>query len=117
MKNRASLLRNLTRFDCSVAIQFPFLAHTSAGSQLQTPDGQKRFAFAAVITESGAVIVRVFSDTAGVWSEQQYGCFETWTRAQNFAAVLNESYGIDPMEAQYIVVSASLAVQSSKQQL
>ncbi len=81
----------------------------------QTHTGQ-RSAFAAVTTESGAVVVRVLQDSSGVWPQNEYGCFETWTQAQGFASMLNQAYGIDPVEAQHIVVSASLAAATSGRQ-
>jgi hypothetical protein len=79
-----------------------------------TEAGQ-RFAFTAVMTENGAVVALVLEQTNGIWPQQEYGCFETWTRAQEFATVLNQSYGIDMVEAQQIVISSSLAARSSKQ--
>jgi hypothetical protein len=81
----------------------------------QTHAGQ-RSAFAAVTTENGAVVVRVLQDSSGVWPQNEYGYFETWTQAQGFASMLNQAYGIDPVEAQHIVVSASLAAASSSKQ-
>jgi len=75
----------------------------------------QRFAFIAVMTEHGAVVARVLEQTPGIWPQQEYGCFETWTQAQEFATVLNQSYGIDPIEARHIVIGASLATRSSKQ--
>jgi hypothetical protein len=75
----------------------------------------ERFAFTAAITESGAEVVRVVADTSALWPQQEYGCFETWTEAQDFATVLNQTYGIDPIEAQHIVVSANLALRSSNE--
>lgn len=77
---------------------------------------RQRSAFAAVTTENGAVVVRVLQDTSGAWPQREYGCFETWTQAQGFASLLNQAYGIDPVEAQHIVVSASLAAASSSKQ-
>ena len=65
------------------------------------------------MTEKGAVIARVVEETHGIWPQQEYGCFETWTQAQEFATVLNESYGIDAIEVRHIV--SSLAARSSKQ--
>jgi hypothetical protein len=76
---------------------------------------QRRSAFAAITTQEGAVVVRVLADTSDVCPQQEYGCFETWTQAQVFASMLNEKYGIDPVEARHIVVSASLAAESSRQ--
>ena len=78
------------------------------------PDACQRFAFTAVMTEDGAVVARVLEGTYGIWPQQQYGCFETWTEAQEFATVLNQSYGIDAVEAQHIVISSRLAARSSK---
>lgn len=75
----------------------------------------RRSAFAAISTQEGAVVVRVRADSSAVWAQQEYGCFETWTQAQVFASMLNEKYGIDPVEARHIVVSASLAADSSRQ--
>jgi hypothetical protein len=76
---------------------------------------QRRSAFAAITTQEGAVVVRVLADTSDVWPQQEYGCFETWTQAQGFASMLNQKYGIDPVEARHIIVSASLATGSSRQ--
>jgi hypothetical protein len=84
-------------------------------STVGATEARQPFAFTAVITETGAMVVRVVADTAGFCPQEEYGCFETWTEAQDFAAVLNQTHGIDPMEAQYIVVSASLALRSSEQ--
>jgi hypothetical protein len=76
---------------------------------------RQRSAFAAVASENGAVVVRVLEDTSGAWHQKEYGYFETWTQAQGFASMLNQRYGIDPVEAQHIVVSASLAARCGKQ--
>ena len=84
-------------------------------SKASATEARERFAFTAVITGTGAMVVRVVADTAGFCPQKEYGSFETWTEAQDFAAVLNQTHGIDPMETQYIVVSASLALRSSKQ--
>jgi hypothetical protein len=70
---------------------------------------RQRFAFAAVNTENGAYVARVREDTSQVWPQKEYGRFESWTQAQGFAAMLNQRYGLDVVEAQHIVVSASLA--------
>ncbi len=84
-------------------------------SKVCSIEARQPFAFTAVITETGALVARVVADTAGFCPQEEYGCFETWTEAQDFAALLNQTHGIGPMEAQYIVVSASLALRSSKQ--
>lgn len=57
------------------------------------------------------MVVRLVKDTAAVWPQEEYGSFETWTQAQDFANLLNQSNGIDVVEARYIVVSARLAAQ------
>src|SRR5258706_11186861 len=73
-------------------------------------------AFAAVNVENGAVVVRVRKDTSEVWPQTEYGRFETWTQAQSFATMLNQRYGLDIMEAQHIIVSASLAAATSREE-
>lgn len=60
---------------------------------------QRRSAFAAITIQEGAIVVRVLADASGVWPQQEYAGFETWTQAQVFATMLNEKYGIDPLEA------------------
>lgn len=87
------------------------------GGKLQGANARQRFAFTAVMTENGAVVVRVWEETSGIWPQQEYGRFETWTQALDFATILNQSYGIDPMEAQHVVVSANLAARSVKRRL
>jgi len=67
------------------------------------------FAFAARGTRDGAVVVRVSRNSPRVWALEEYGRFETWTQAQVFASLLNREFGIDPVEARCIVISASLA--------
>ena len=84
------------------------------GGKLQGAEARQRFAFTAVMTENGAVVVRVWEETPGIWPQQEYGRFETWTQALEFATILNQSYGIDLMEAQHIVVSANLAARYGK---
>jgi hypothetical protein len=86
------------------------LLSESHGASLQ------RSAFAAVNVGNGAVVVRVRKDTSEVWPQKEYGRFESWTQAQNVATLLNERHGLDIMEAQHIVVSASLAAATSRGQ-
>jgi hypothetical protein len=83
--------------------------------QVSETEGGQRFAFTAVIKEAGAVVVRVLADTPALWPQEEYGYFETWTEAQSFASVLNQTFGIDPNEAQHVIISASLALRLSKQ--
>jgi len=85
------------------------------GCQANETRIRQRSAFAAVATEDGAVVVRVLKDKSGTWPQKEYGRFETWTQAQGFASMLNQRYGLDPIEAQHIVVSASLAAATRKQ--
>jgi hypothetical protein len=75
---------------------------------------RRRSAFAAITSESGAVVVRVLKDESAVWPQEEYGRFKTWTQAQGFATMLNQRYGIDPVGAQHIVVSANLAAARSR---
>ena len=80
-------------------------------------NARQRFAFTAVVTDNGAVVARVLEKTYGSSPQQEYGRFETWTQAQEFATVLNESYGIDAVEAQHIIISSSLAARSGKREV
>ena len=75
-----------------------------------------RSAFTAINVEDGAVVVRVQKDTSEVCCQNEYGRFETWTQAQSFATLLNQRYGLGVMEARYIIVSASLAAATSREQ-
>ncbi|MCU1243253.1 MAG: hypothetical protein JWO71_3979 [Candidatus Acidoferrum typicum] len=98
-----------------LAMPAPADAGNQVGSDSTGQEACERFAFTAVITGTGAEVVRVLADTSAVWPQQEYGCFETWTQAQDFATVLNQTHGIDPIEAQHIVVSANLALRSSRE--
>lgn len=89
--------------------------HRRHGCKSNGTRATQRSAFAAVASENGAVVVRVLEGTSAAWHQKEYGCLETWTQAQGFASMLNQRYGIDPIEAQHIVVSASLAARSGKQ--
>jgi len=101
-----------------VTMSAPAVGRRSAnGGKLPGARARQRFAFTAVMTEHGAVVVRVLEETCGTWPQREYGRFETWTQALEFATILNQSYGIDPIEAQHIVVSANLAARSGKQRL
>lgn len=88
--------------------------HAGNTSKVCATETRQRFAFTAVITETGAMVVRVVPDTSAFCPQEEYGCFETWTQAQDFAGVLNQINGIEPMAAQHIIVSAILALQSSR---
>ena len=105
MKGRASLLKTLTRFVRSSQNSEPKPAR----------DARERFAFTAIIKGTGAMVVRVVPNSGAYWPQQEYGYFETWTAAQAFATLLNQINGIDPLEAQQIIVSAALASRSIEQ--
>jgi len=77
--------------------------------ELDETNSDPQFAFTAIISEKGAVIARVEANSSVMRLQPEYGCFETWTQAQDFAGVLNQSYGIGLFEAQHIIVSANLA--------
>jgi len=98
-----------------LAMPGPGEAGNQAENDSKGHEVRERFAFTAVITESGAEVVRVLADTSALWPQPEYGRFETWTQAQDFATVLNQTHGIDAMEARYIIVSANLALRSRKQ--
>ena len=61
------------------------------------------------------MVVRVVAATGVLRPQQEYGYFETWTEAQAFAALLNHVNGIEPVEAQQIIVSATLASRCAEQ--
>lgn len=69
---------------------------------------EPRFAFTAQYWGNGAVVCRAVEDRPGPVVEQQFGEFETWTQARNFAAKLNEGLDLDPFEARQIVTSSFL---------
>lgn len=70
---------------------------------------EARFAFAAQPWGDRAVICRAVEDRPGPVIEQQFGQFNTWTQAQNFAAKLNEGLDLDTLEVRQIVTSSLLA--------
>jgi hypothetical protein len=105
VKGRASLLKTLTRF-----VRSPENAERKPAGE-----ATERFAFTAIIRGTGAMVVRVVANTGAYCPQQEYGYFETWTGAQAFAALLNQINGIDPLEAQQIIVSAALASRSMEQ--
>src|ERR1700675_5200386 len=55
----------------------------------------QRSAFAAVSTENGAVVVHVLQDSSGVWLQNEYGYFETWTQAQASPACSIKRMAVD----------------------
>jgi hypothetical protein len=115
VKNRLALFNSFPHFDRDSRICPTRFENDSPQHQPSEPHG---FAFAARATDNGAVVVRVFENTSLVCPQKEYGRFDTWTQAQVFASLLNQEYGIDPAEARYIVVSATLAAcKSAKQKL
>jgi hypothetical protein len=89
------------------------MARRDAGAQNGQSSEAHGFAYAARGTQDGAVVVRVSRNSPRVWPLEEYGRFETWTQAQVFAGLLNREFGIDPVEARCIVISASLAASAA----
>jgi hypothetical protein len=86
------------------------------GSDRETAGAvRERFAFTAIMTETGAMVARVLADSELFQPQGEHGCFESWTEAQSFAALLNQQNGIAPIEAQDIIVGATLAARIAKQ--
>jgi hypothetical protein len=54
------------------------------------------------------VVCRAIEDCPGPVVDQEFGQFETWTQAQDFARQLNEGLDLDLVEARQIVTSAIL---------
>ena len=71
-----------------------------------------RFAFTAQFWGEGAVVCRAIEHRPGPVVEQQFGQFETWTQAQDFATKLNEGLDLDPLQTRQIVTSSFLATAS-----
>ena len=70
----------------------------------------ERFAFTAQYWGGcGAVICRAIEDRPGPVVEQQFGEFNTWTQAHNFASKLNEGLDLAPHEVRQVVTSSFLA--------
>jgi hypothetical protein len=68
----------------------------------------ERFAFTAKYWGRRAVICRADEDRPGPVVVQEFGQFESWTRAKLFARRLNEGLDIDPVEANRIVIGSEL---------
>jgi hypothetical protein len=73
---------------------------------------EERFAFTAQVWGDGAVVCRAIEDRPGPIVEQQFGEFNTWTQAHNFAAKLNEGLDLSYHEVRHIVTSSFLATAS-----
>jgi hypothetical protein len=112
VKNHSGFLKTLTRVDN----EFKSSVAQLESKPPKTPVRLRRFAFAARAVDGGAVVVRVLENTSRVCPLNEYGRFETWTQAQVFASLLNREYGIDPVEARCIVVSATLAASEPAKQ-
>jgi hypothetical protein len=69
---------------------------------------QERLAFTASFWGNGAVVCRAIEDSPGPVVDQEFGPFETWTQAQDFARQLNEGLELQPAEARQIVTSSVL---------
>jgi hypothetical protein len=77
---------------------------------------RRRSAFAAVAGENGAVVVRVLEGTSGAWQQRSMVALRPGRRHRASPACSIQRYGIDPVEARHIVVSASLAARSVRQE-
>jgi hypothetical protein len=69
---------------------------------------QDRFAFTAKPWGNAAVVCRATEDYPGPIVDQEFGIFETWTRAHSIATRLNEGLKLDPLEARQILTSSFL---------
>jgi len=69
-----------------------------------------RIAFTAEFWNSRAVVCRVVENRIGASVMQEFGLFDTWTEANQFANKLNEGLGLGQEEAREIVTAAQLAV-------
>ena len=70
---------------------------------------EPRFAFAAAHWGSGAVVCLATEHRSGPVVEQQFGLFDTWTQADDFASHLNEGLDLTSHDVQEIVTSSILA--------
>ena len=70
---------------------------------------QGRIAFTAGLWGDAAVVCRAVEGQPGPVVDPQFGVFDTWTHANDFAANLNHGLDVDPLEARQIVTSAILA--------
>jgi hypothetical protein len=69
---------------------------------------QNRLAFTAKYWGEKAVVCHSSEDRPGPVVDQEFGEFETWTQANNFAARLNEGLDTPPAEAEQIITSSIL---------
>src|SRR5215472_1738012 len=70
---------------------------------------EAKFAFTAQYWGEHGVVCRAVENRPGPVVEQQFGEFQTWTQAQNFATKLNEGLDLDPQEVRQIVTGSLLA--------
>lgn len=68
-----------------------------------------RIAFTAGLWGDAAVVCRAVEGRPGPVVDPQFGLFDTWTHANDFASSLNQGLEIDALEARQIVTSAILA--------
>jgi len=66
-------------------------------------------AFEAVWWGSQACIALVREDRPGSVVDQEFGIFESWTRAHTFAVSLNEGLGLTSADAMQILLSAAIS--------
>lgn len=71
-----------------------------------SPSG--KLAFTARVWGDGAVVCRAEEGRPGPVIDQEFGYFETWTRANAFANELNEGLDLAPAEVHQILSDSSL---------
>ena len=79
---------------------------------MKTQTDPPRIAFTAGFWGDAAVICRAIEGRPGPVVDPQFGLFDTWTHANDFAARLNQGLEINPLQARQIVTSAILATTS-----
>ncbi len=67
-----------------------------------------KLAFTARVWGDGAVICRAEEGRPGPVIDQEFGYFETWTRANTFANELNQGLELDPAEVHEIITDSSI---------
>ena len=69
-----------------------------------------RMAFTAEFWNDRAVVCRATENHVGCSVVQEFGAFQSWTEANQFANKLNEGLGLSPEEARELVAASLLAV-------
>lgn len=68
----------------------------------------RKLAFTAKVWGHGAVVCRAEEGRPGPAIDQEFGYFESWTRANAFANKLNEGLDLNPAEVHQIISDSSL---------